>query len=341
MRPGDILALQLAGGTLGLIQILQIDRLGPVVCVLDFEGTAVPTTSRLERIKVLQDPRQLTGDVVGRVIGFTGEGLEAVTNVPPKLTKRYVDLSPDEWLNLPVEEMLTTSTLGPPWTPRQLPDVVYYGGHLVPPEGDETGVFALFQKKARDALEKRRRRKAITAAERRTILAKLPTLPRGAPADRMCGTVIDDDGVIVVASAQAIALRYARTNFDYTFPLGLLQAINAQALAAWQGNVEGDVRVDIRVESRMPRTMRVCGSITFGETDSLLLLPYSAFTYAADNLAGIPDEGDRANHVRFPAPVPGTYVCGVSRPKSDTAFEVVLAPAPPSKLRAIVNFDEI
>jgi hypothetical protein len=101
-------------------------------------------------------------------------------------------------------------------------------------------------------------------------------------------TVIDDDGVAVVASESALVARAARGAFDYEFPNALVEGMRARELFAWRTGGEGEhhVVVEIVPDDVFDRSQTETTPehlIVIGEDDAVLLLPYSQFTYACDH----------------------------------------------------------
>ncbi len=69
-------------------------------------------------------------------------------------------------------------------------------------------------------------------------------------------TVIDDDGVAVIASPFALKQRYADRAFDYTFPNALLEGMNAHELFAWRTGFEGEHIISVEIVNAPPAERR-------------------------------------------------------------------------------------
>jgi hypothetical protein len=101
--------------------------------------------------------------------------------------------------------------------------------------------------------------------------------------------VTDDDGVIVLASASALKERFASREFDYNFPRELVAAASAEELCAWETEEEGDVEIAIHAESEAPAEALFLGVLSLGESDQLLVMPYSQYTMACSR-RGVPQD---------------------------------------------------
>ena len=102
-------------------------------------------------------------------------------------------------------------------------------------------------------------------------------------------TIVDDDGVLVLASASALRARAAGEPFDYRFPRELLARMAAADLCAWYSGGEDEYAIVVEgEESRLfappaDDAQVIEHTLRLRERDELLLMPYSAFTLACDS----------------------------------------------------------
>lgn len=121
-------------------------------------------------------------------------------------------------------------------------------------------------------------------------------------------TIVDDDGVAVIASASALKERYANRAFDYTLPNALLEGMNAHELFAWQTGFEGEHTVYIEVVNEPPDSMDATPAFGLSLREGLLIMPYSHFTMGCDN------HGTFDMRLATLAPIPpGDYRVSVTR----------------------------
>ncbi len=123
--------------------------------------------------------------------------------------------------------------------------------------------------------------------------------------------LVDDDGILVLASARSLAARFHSRAYDYDFPKELVEGSQAEACCGWQSQEEGDVTITIReppeVPAELPRGVHYLGCIDFQDGDELLLLPYSQFTMACAHGQGVPQDVEGLS-ARFPFPA-GRHAC--------------------------------
>ena len=123
---------------------------------------------------------------------------------------------------------------------------------------------------------------------------------------RLETTIIDDDGVIVVASESAPRAHYVDHSFDYEFPNALLEGMRAGEPFAWRTGSEGEHHVSVEIVS--DDAFAESGSegtpdhvLIIGEDDALLVLPYSRFTFGCDNGAEFDLRDGLGARTRVPA----------------------------------------
>lgn len=144
--------------------------------------------------------------------------------------------------------------------------------------------------------------------------------------------VVDDDGVCVVASLGALRRRWGSGGvFDDEFPRALMEAIRACELVAWYSGAEGNHRIEVvhgaGPESRAtslgttpPLALRVEAD------DSLVVMPYSAYTMACAHEAGVPDPR-MSTVIGTPPALYAVVVARLSDPDDvNGRFEVRLTP---------------
>ncbi len=140
--------------------------------------------------------------------------------------------------------------------------------------------------------------------------------------------LVDDDGLIVLASAAGLIRRHASNTFEYDFPSELLRDAADEVACAWLTEVEGDVSLSIFAGDEVCAAGTVCGTLHIAEGDELLAMPYSAYTFACRTKGGRPPPQE-ALCVRLVV-APGRYeCCVVARPPEDdvnATFRVVLRP---------------
>jgi len=100
-------------------------------------------------------------------------------------------------------------------------------------------------------------------------------------------SIVDDDGIVMIASSRSLVNRYANQSFDYDFPNALLEGMNAKELVCvgtdGGGLVEIVVEQNTRDEAQI--TMNALPKIGWSvfpphqlkidQKDDLLILPYS------------------------------------------------------------------
>ncbi|CAA9394970.1 MAG: hypothetical protein AVDCRST_MAG66-1276 [uncultured Pseudonocardia sp.] len=152
--------------------------------------------------------------------------------------------------------------------------------------------------------------------------------------------LVDDDGVLVLASAQRLEARFGHRDFDYGFPKELVAAAADEVLCTWQSHAEGRVVIAVAApEGDRSADAVLLGVVRLERDDDLLLLPYSQFTMACDYLGGVPEEIEGLQaRLEFPA---GRYAVsvrpaggGASGPAGEVVHrcEVHLAAAGPADM---------
>jgi hypothetical protein len=63
---------------------------------------------------------------------------------------------------------------------------------------------------------------------------------------RLIASILDDDGIVMIASSRSLENRYANQAFDYDFPNALVEGMNAKELVC-VGTYDGE-RIGIVVE---------------------------------------------------------------------------------------------
>ena len=145
-------------------------------------------------------------------------------------------------------------------------------------------------------------------------------------------TLVDDDGVLVIASPAALKRRYANRSFEYTFPKALLEGMRARELFAWQSGFEGEHKVSVQIV-----TDAAFGDAPSGDsTDEsrlalrdgqLLVVPYSQFTFGCDNGGRFEERDGLATIVTVPTDTYRVCVVRVGHSDDGCAFRVLLTPA--------------
>lgn len=116
--------------------------------------------------------------------------------------------------------------------------------------------------------------------------AILPTPEELGIADVFGCTILDDDGVVVIASQSALRLRYRNQSFDYDFPRHLLEGMAAHELLCWTtGGAPGEHSISVELVTNIVAFNSISGTnvstdvwLTVLPEDLLLVLAYSQFT---------------------------------------------------------------
>ena len=159
------------------------------------------------------------------------------------------------------------------------------------------------------------------------------------PKTSLRARLVDDDGVLVLASERALAARYATRTFDYDYPKELVEGMASGALVAWSSSEEGDVTIAIAI-GEADDSFRPIGSLVIADGDALLALPYSQLTSACDHHHGVvPKKTSKALCKRLEVPA-GTYAVSARR-RTGLAFEVFLTTSPAHAVTAPTGVPEI
>jgi hypothetical protein len=136
------------------------------------------------------------------------------------------------------------------------------------------------------------------------------------------GTLIDDDGVLVVSTAQHM-VAIGSQGFAYNFPAELLAHMSDGRIVAWQTSGEGQFRVEVVFADEPPVASRGAFRLAALSDDTGIVMPYSQFTYAADCAEGVVAVTPGLA-LRFPIPSGEHHVfVGFS----DGGFRVTITPA--------------
>ena len=106
--------------------------------------------------------------------------------------------------------------------------------------------------------------------------------------------VIDDDGLLLIASKKKLLQRYAVQPFNYDFPEALLEGMNAGELVAWMTETEGTFSIAVNIGDTFDYgAMEKAGwqamknhRLFIEDDDTLLILPYSQYSFACDQNKG-------------------------------------------------------
>jgi hypothetical protein len=139
--------------------------------------------------------------------------------------------------------------------------------------------------------------------------------------------ITDDDGILVLASATGLRRRFADREFDYDYPTELLEGAHAEEICAWETGEEGIATLRLHPNERPPALARFVGVLRIAPKDTLLVLPYSQYTFACSERKGEPQQID-ALCGRF-AIAEGRYACWIStaQDKNSLTFDVFLVKA--------------
>jgi hypothetical protein len=133
-------------------------------------------------------------------------------------------------------------------------------------------------------------------------------------------TLIDDDGILVVASLAGLV---GRSRIEPSFSEDYLRELDADRAAcragAWRSDHEGEISLLIETGAA-PTGAGWVGPewVTFHESDELIAMPYSQYTYASAYLGGVPK------------PIPGL---AFQTPIASGSYEVWLRRDPDGQLR--------
>src|SRR5687768_12852140 len=100
------------------------------------------------------------------------------------------------------------------------------------------------------------------------------------------GTLIDDDGALVVSTTQQMAIIGAR-GFDYDFPAALLALMAEGRIVAWETGGEHEFVVEVVLAAEPPAGSRGAFRLSVLADDTGVVMPYSQFSYAAACAEGI------------------------------------------------------
>lgn len=110
--------------------------------------------------------------------------------------------------------------------------------------------------------------------------------------------ISDDDGIVMIVSANSLKKRYTNQSFDYYFPNALVEGMNAKELVCVSTDGGGLIEIVVEQNPRdetevMMSALHKSGWTVFpplqlkiGRKDELLVLPYSQYTFAADMSKG-------------------------------------------------------
>jgi hypothetical protein len=130
----------------------------------------------------------------------------------------------------------------------------------------------------------------------------------------MNATLLDDDGVLIVASLSGLRARYVRPgSFYYAFPRELLACMNSGVAFGWRAGGEGEHSVAVERLDEAPKAPRrgaISGSIVVAANDTVLVVPYSTFSFECDGDVTFGSRGRLAAEIALPE---GTYQLDVLR----------------------------
>jgi hypothetical protein len=143
-------------------------------------------------------------------------------------------------------------------------------------------------------------------------------------------TLIDDDGALVLSTAQQMAAIAAR-GFTYDYPTELLTHMAGGRIVAWETGGEGDCSVEVILAAEPPAAALGPFRLDALPGDTGLVMPYSQFSYAADCAAG--SVGDTPGLVlRFPI-APGAHDVFLGAAPGGCRIIVTPARHPPAAVR--------
>jgi hypothetical protein len=152
--------------------------------------------------------------------------------------------------------------------------------------------------------------------------------------------ITDDDGVLVLASGTSLRSRFVARGFDYDYPKELLDGAGAEELCAWQTNEEGLVTIRVHTGDVPSSSAQFVGIVRMSRNDTLLVLPYSQYTFACSSRRGEPENiGTLCARLKVDAGRYSCWVCPMSIEDS-LAFDVFLLEAklserPPGEIPTI------
>jgi hypothetical protein len=177
-------------------------------------------------------------------------------------------------------------------------------------------------------------RKFLAAITERCVLR--PAVRSVCPMNHFETTILDDDGVAVVASESALKRRYVDEEFDYDFPKALLEGMRRGELFAWRTGSEGCHRVSVELVTERDFTDEGTvstpeGVVLIENSDALLVLPYSQFTYGCDNGADFDLRDGLGARTEVPASSYRVRVVRIGEDEDESggaSFRVLLCAAP-------------
>src|SRR2546430_2639396 len=102
---------------------------------------------------------------------------------------------------------------------------------------------------------------------------------------QMNANLLDDDGILVIVSLSGLRARYVKPGtFDYAFPRELVACMNAGSAFGWHAGSEGEHTVSVETLAKAPRVTpkAITGGIEVRADDTVLIVPYSAFSFECD-----------------------------------------------------------
>jgi hypothetical protein len=100
------------------------------------------------------------------------------------------------------------------------------------------------------------------------------------------GSLVDDDGVLVVSTTRQMAVIGSR-GFDYDFPGELLALMVEGRIVAWETGGEDDFPVEVVFADKPPAGSHGAFRLSVLADDTGIVMPYSQFSYAADCADGV------------------------------------------------------
>jgi hypothetical protein len=136
--------------------------------------------------------------------------------------------------------------------------------------------------------------------------------------------LVDDDGVLVIASRQGLAERFASRSYDYSFPKELVEGARARVMFGWQTEREGNVAVTMvrgdRDKDRALGDYRGGSCLDVRGDELVLAMAYGTFTRGCDEHGDMTVEEDDS-YAAFRVPE-GRYRVGVLQVNDDDDDDV-------------------